>query len=100
MANAFQDKHWILDSADTTALLLGITGWINISRIRWKANADGNTVILKDLAANEKFSAEAGAKYPDGSMEEAHDYRFNPPLRMQGCILHTLGGGTLHIDLC
>ena len=100
MANVFQDKNWILDTASTTALLLGITHMISIARLRWKPNADGNTLIIKDMDGKVKFSDEATGKWPDEDPGREHDFKFiDPPLRMKGFILHTMGGGTLEVDL-
>ena len=100
MSNKFYDKHWILDSPSTTAPLLGITHMISISQIRWKPAADANTLVIKDLDGNEILSDEGTGTWPDADPGREHNHKFSdPPLRMKGFILHTLGGGTVDVYL-
>lgn len=93
MANTFQDRHWILDTASTSAVLLGCFEKLYISKVTWKPGASGQTMTIKDAAANIRLTDTSLAAAPAGNME----WDFSPPLEVAGVVMHTLGGGTVDV---
>ena len=96
MANAFQDSVWILDTANTTALLHVGPNPIRIKKLKWLPNAASDTLVIKDKDGEVKISETALAGTPAGDIEI--DF-IADPLYMQGFCLHTMGGGTLYVYL-
>jgi len=93
MANTFNDKVWILDTASTSAVLLGVFHKLYISKVVWKPGAAGQTMTIKDAAAHIRQTDVSLAASPAGDIER--DY--SPPLEVEGFIMHTLGGGTAYV---
>lgn len=96
MANAFHDGNWILDTPSNTAKLLGITTPIRVKRLEWKPGAGAETLIIQDQYNVEKVKRVSIAASPAG--DEFIDYG-SKPLELNGFILHTMGGGILHVYL-
>lgn len=96
MGNTFNKRNWILDTADTAELLLGITYPIRITRIEWHPGAASQSLVIKDRHAEVKNSKTSLAVSPAG--DEVFDYTSNPRI-YDGFVLHTMGGGTLYVDL-
>ena len=95
MGNTFNKRNWILDTADTAELLLGITYPITINRIEWHPGAAAQSLVIKDRHAEVKNSKTSLAVSPAG--DEVFDYAGGRIY--DGFVLHTMTGGTLYVDL-
>ena len=94
MANTFNDKVWILDTASTTAVLLNLNHKLYVKRLFWKPAAAGQTLTIKDMAAHVRYTTTSLAATPAGDINEDFSGNF---LEVEGFILHTMTGGTLYV---
>lgn len=96
MPNAFGNKRWTLDTAQTKPLL-GITENIKVRRVQFKPAAATNALILKDKDGVTKETDTATAAASAGGTIE-HDYG-DDGILYRGMVLDTLSGGTVYVDL-
>ena len=96
MANEFNDGQWILDTASVTAVLLGKMDILRVRRIEWHPGANAESMIIKDRNGKIRATKVSIAASPAG--DEIIDYTAHP-LEVEGFVLHTLGGGTVYVDI-
>ncbi len=98
MSNVFGNGVWILDTASTTALLLGITNGVSVKRIEWQPSDAAQSLVIKDGAGDTKISKTSLALSPAG--DEFWDFGDKPLRFHSGIVLHTLtSGGTVYVYL-
>ena len=96
MANVFNAKNWVLDTAHTTAFLKGVDGLVEVKRLEWQPAACGNTLVIKDRHGATRVSKTAIEASPAGDVV----WEFGKHLfELEGFVLHTMTGGTLYVDL-
>ena len=86
--NVFQDGVWILDTASTTALLLGVTNDVRVKRIEWQPAAGADVLTMKDGAGDTKLTRTAVNASPSG--DEVWEFDHKPLTFHSGVVLHTL----------
>lgn len=94
MANAFNNGRWVLDTANTSKLLLGIQHGLRIKQIKWEPNAAADTLVIKDRFGETKITETALAASPAGDIIP----EVSKNMKIYGFVLHTLGGGTVYVD--
>ncbi|CAN8141068.1 hypothetical protein THIOSC15_2710003 [uncultured Thiomicrorhabdus sp.] len=95
MANEFNDKVWILDTASTTEVLKGVFGKHQIVKVHWKPSASGETLTIQDKDGNTRLTDVSLAATAAGNIE--WDFPPDSPPEVFGFVLHTLGGGTVYV---
>lgn len=95
MSNVLTGNPLVLDTANTTDILLAKR--VEIVKIRWvsELGSSGDNVVIKDSDSVTRWESVCdGANYV-----ESESWHPDYPFIVYGLILHTLGSGTLYLYL-